>query len=112
MGSGLVRSLSTNSAPPLPDIDFGTVTVLAAFLGDRSSCGYEVIIQRAFALEGGLTVQLNAYAPEPGFGYCAALTHPFHFASVPGRWTSVTFEWTRALSRVSFGETPPAAPLG
>jgi hypothetical protein len=100
---------SAGSAPPLPWVDFGNTTVIAAFLADQRSCCYGVSIHRAFALEKGLVVQLQRYAEEPGLVYYQTLTHPFHFARVPGRWMNATFEWTRALGYVSFDVAPSAA---
>jgi hypothetical protein len=86
--------------PAAPQIDFRTVTVVAAFLGGPQ-CDARVTIHRVFATEDGLHVELLAYGREPGTVTCQGEVHSYHFAYVPDTWVTATFEWDRALLDVT-----------
>jgi len=75
-----------------PSIDFGTQTVLAVFLGTRTSGGFEVEIT-GVREDGGVTVvQWVEHRPAPGQVAAMIITSPAHIVAVPRVAGEVRFE--------------------
>jgi hypothetical protein len=70
------------AAPPPPEVDFGSSSVAAVFLGQKRTGGYSVDVQNV-AVEGG-EVYLDVVTREPGPGAFTtqALTHPWVMVEV------------------------------
>jgi hypothetical protein len=77
---------------PLPAVDFGSRTVIAVFLGTRSSAGFAVDITRVSEANGGLIVRWQERRPESGDVSAQVLTSPAVIASVPKFAGEITFE--------------------
>ena len=77
---------------PLPAVDFGTRTVVAVFLGTRSSAGFAVDITSVHEANGGLIVRWQERRPESGDVSAQVLTSPAVIASVPKFAGEITFE--------------------
>lgn len=68
--------------PALPEINFGEEMVVAVFLGDRPTGGYEVEIISAEQSESALRVSFGEKGPPPGAMTIQALTQPYHIVRV------------------------------
>jgi len=68
--------------PALPEINFGEEMVVAVFLGDRPTGGYEVEIISAEQSESVLTVSFGEKGPRPGAMTIQAFTQPYHIVRV------------------------------
>ena len=77
---------------PLPAVDFGSRTVVAVFLGTRSSAGFAVDITSVHEANGGLIVRWQERRPESGDVSAQVLTSPAVIASVPKFAGEITFE--------------------
>lgn len=69
--------------PPLPPVDFETRMVVAVFLGQRTSGGYAVTIERCLAADGGITVVARESSPGEDDLVTAVMTAPYAFVAVP-----------------------------
>lgn len=69
--------------PEVPNVDFSKHIVLAAFLGQQRTGGYDIRITRVTRTVGGATVHVWETRPEPGGMVTQALTAPVHFVVVP-----------------------------
>jgi hypothetical protein len=76
----------------LPKVDFGNRTVVAVFLGTKSSAGYAVEITGTRQDKGALVVEWRERRPEPGMISAQVLTSPAHIASVPKFAGEIRFE--------------------
>ncbi len=74
---------NTGTLPPLPDVDFTSHTILAAFTGTKPSGGFGIEIQGLTKCDGQLTAIVVATSPEPGEMVTTALTSPFHIVKAP-----------------------------
>ena len=74
-------SIKANQPPP-PTINFGDQIVVAVFLGDKSTGGYEIAIISAERSNGVLTVSFSEKEPRPGAITTQAFTQPFHIVRV------------------------------
>ena len=77
---------------PAPKVDFATRTVLAVFLGTRTSAGYAVEIVGTRAEGTGLVVQWSERQPERGMVSAQILTSPSHIVTVPKVAGAIRFE--------------------
>ena len=77
---------------PLPAVDFGSRTVVAVFLGTRSSAGFAVDITSVHEANGGLIVRWQERRPESGDVSAQVLTSPAVIASVPKCAGEIKFE--------------------
>ena len=77
---------------PLPAVDFGSRTVVAVFLGTRSSAGFAVDITSVREANGGLIVRWQERRPESGDVSAQVLTSPAVIASVPKFAGEIKFE--------------------
>ncbi len=76
----------------LPKVDFGTRTVVAVFLGTKSSAGYAVEITGTRQDKGALIVAWRERRPEPGMISAQVLTSPAHIVSIPKFTGDIRFE--------------------
>ena len=74
-------SIKANQTPP-PAIDFGDQIVVAVFLGDKPTGGYETAVISAERNNGALTVSFSEKEPRPGAITTQAFTQPFHIVRV------------------------------
>lgn len=63
--------------PPLPEVDFGRSSVVAVFLGTRSTGGYSVEVQNVALQDGELYLDVAIAEPAPGDITTQALTNPW-----------------------------------
>ena len=68
--------------PPPPAMDFSDQIVVAVFLGDKPTGGYEIAIISAEQSEGVLTVSFSEKGPRPDAITTQAFTQPFHIVRV------------------------------
>ena len=77
---------------PLPAVDFGARTVVAVFLGSRSSAGYAADIVAIREAKGTLIVEWQERRPQRGDVSAQVLTSPAVIATVPKFAGEITFE--------------------
>ena len=88
--AALWRDHSGETAPPA--VDLKTRTVVAVFLGSRSSAGYAVDIVGTRHAGGALIVQYQERRPAPGDITAQVLTSPAVIASLPKFTGAIRFE--------------------
>ena len=76
----------------LPKVDLAARTVVAVFLGTRSSAGYAVEITGTHDDKGALIVEWRERRPEPGTVSAQVLTSPAHIATIPKFAGEIRFE--------------------
>jgi hypothetical protein len=76
----------------LPKVDLAARTVVAVFLGTRSSAGYAVEITGTHDDKGALIVEWRERRPEPGTVSAQVLTSPAHIATIPKFAGVIRFE--------------------
>ena len=77
----------SGSRPP-PAIDFEKEVVVALFLGEKPTGGYDVQISRAEQTNDGLIIYYREKDPSPGGMVIQALTQPFHIVRIIGEVNS------------------------
>lgn len=78
-----------------PTIDFSKHAVLALFLGEKTTGGYAVVVERVTRRGDALEVDVAVYEPGPGCMTTQALTQPFQFVEVPAGATDARFNTRR-----------------
>ena len=63
--------------PPVPEVDFGKVSVAAFFMGTQNSGGYSVDVQNVAVESGEAYLDIKTTAPAPGTLSTQALTNPW-----------------------------------
>lgn len=87
-----VAHASGVTQPPLPSVDFARETVLAVFMGPRSTGGYGLDVGGVTFEGGDLFVDLIEIRPEPGAMVTQALTSPWMVVRIPrGGFSAVWF---------------------
>ena len=81
-----------------PVVDLATVTIAAAFAGEKPSAGYSLEIADAEPIAGGVRLAVDERAPGPGMIAAQIITSPFHIVSVPKVAGRVSWD-TRAEGR-------------
>ena len=76
----------------IPEIDFTKQTVLAAFLGEKPSGGYEVTITGVKTEADKAVVSVTEKQPPAGAAAAAVMTQPFHIITVDKITTPVIFQ--------------------
>jgi hypothetical protein len=76
------------SSRPAPAIDFDREIVVALFLGDKPTGGYDVRISRADQTHDTLTIHYQERTPPPGALVSQAWTQPFHIVRIIGEVNS------------------------
>ena len=79
---------SDAGARPAPSVDFEREIVVALFLGDKPSGGYDVRISRAEQSHGTLTIHYQERNPPSGGMVTQPLSQPFHIVRIIGEVTS------------------------
>jgi hypothetical protein len=74
-------SIQANQPPP-PAIEFSDQIVVAVFLGDKPTGGYEISIISAEQTNGVLTVSYSEKEPRPGAITTQSFTQPFHIVRI------------------------------
>jgi hypothetical protein len=74
-------SIETN-LPPAPAIDFNKEIVIAVFLGEKPTGGYDVEIIRAEQRDGALVIHYREKSPPSAGIVIQSLTQPFHIIQV------------------------------
>jgi hypothetical protein len=77
---------------PAPKVDFAKRSVVAVFLGTRSSSGYSVEITRTREAGGILTIEWQERRPDPGQISAQILTSPVHIAAIPRHAGEIRFK--------------------
>lgn len=88
--TALWKQHAGDSVPPA--VDFGARTVVAVFLGSRSSAGYSVEITGTRQQGGALIVEWRERRPDPGDVTAQVMTAPAHLASIPRFAGEIRFE--------------------
>ena len=76
----------------VPEVDFASRTVVAVFLGTRSSAGYLVEITGTRHDKGALVVEWRERRPEPDQVSAQVITSPAHIATIPKVAGEIRFE--------------------
>jgi len=76
----------------VPEVDFASRTVVALFLGTRSSAGYLVEITGTRHDKGALVVEWRERRPEPDQVSAQVITSPAHIATIPKFAGAIRFE--------------------
>jgi hypothetical protein len=77
---------------PAPPVDFAKRTVVAVFLGTRSTAGYVVEITGTRQQGGTLIVAWREGRPDPGQITAQIITSPAHIVSLPKFAGEIRFE--------------------
>ena len=77
---------------PAPKVDFTKRTVVAVFLGSRSTAGYAVEITGTRKVGSALVVEWREGKPEPGHVTAQVITSPAHLVSIPKFAGEIRFE--------------------
>jgi hypothetical protein len=77
---------------PAPAVDFTTRTVVAIFLGTRSSAGYSADVTGVRPGDGGVIVEWQERRPEKGQVAAQVLTSPAVIVSIPKVDGPIKFE--------------------
>lgn len=75
----------------LPDVDFERDMVVAVFLGEQPTGGYEVSITEVAESDSGIRVYYSVTEPHPDFMVIQMLTAPVHMIVVPAREGEIQF---------------------
>lgn len=82
------HAVSDPSSRPAPAVDFDKEVIVALFLGEKPTGGYDVQISRAEQTQDGLTIYYREKTPPPGGMVTQALTQPFHIVRIIGEVNS------------------------
>jgi len=83
--------LDEHAPPPPPAVDFTTEMVVALFLGERPTGGYEIEVTQVERTDRGLAVRFRVKKPDAGAMLMQVLTQPFHLIELPRVDESLTF---------------------
>lgn len=70
------------SQHPVPEVDFASQFVVAAFMGRQNTGGYAIDVVDMSLAEGTFHAGYVTVRPGPGCGTLQAVTYPFHFVAV------------------------------
>lgn len=76
----------------LPAVDFAKHTVVAVFLGSRSSAGFAADVTGVRPVTGGVVVEWQERRPERGQVSAQVLTSPAVIVTIPKVAGAITFE--------------------
>ena len=76
------HTVSCLSPTSYPEIDFSGNIVICAFMGRRSTSGYSISIERIWADEERMHVEIAKYGPLENFTVPEIVTYPYVFASL------------------------------
>ena len=80
------------STPELPLIDFKKEMVIAVFMGERKTGGYEIEIIRVTQKESKIFVEVEEKEPPSDSVQTMVLTQPYHLIVIPKPSLPVTFQ--------------------
>jgi len=78
--------------PAVPKIDFQEEMVIAVFMGERKSGGYNIEIRRIMKTEKEIVVEVEEKEPSPESFQSMALTQPYHIVVVKSFPLPVRFQ--------------------
>ena len=90
-GMGGVVAPARRRPAAAPKIDFTKRTVVAVFLGSRSSAGYAVEVTGTKPAGKTLIVEWSEQTPKPGNVSAQVITSPSHLVSIPKFEGEITF---------------------
>lgn len=76
----------------LPDVDFKQEMVIAVFMGEQSTGGYDLSIHHVLDTETELQIYLERRVPPEDSMVIQMLTAPAHFVAIPARDKTVVFK--------------------
>ena len=75
-----------------PRVDFSREMVVGAFLGSRTTAGFDVAIVGAEMEQGSVVVRFRETRPQAGGVLAQVITSPYHLAAIPRQGGTVRFE--------------------
>ena len=87
-------NLNKSSQPPIPKIDFSKEMILGAYLGQRSSGGYDIEISKVQEKDNCLEVYIKESTPNPLMIVSGGLTQPYHLVKTAVTDKEVKFNFT------------------
>jgi protease stability complex PrcB-like protein len=88
---------NTSAVPALPAVDFDREMVIVAALGERTSGGFSILVDRVTESGNGLTVSVRSVSPGSSCIVTLALTQPVDIVRVTRRDGMVSFTETTAV---------------
>lgn len=77
----------------IPDMDFGVRMALAIFMGEQSSGGYAIRIDRIVQTPEEVIVSVRKTTPPKGSAVSQALTRPYILVSIPRTELPIRFDY-------------------
>lgn len=93
--------------PMLPEVDFSREMVVAAFMGEKRTGGYDIEIISATRTAEAVSILFTERAPAPDRFVIQVLTHPYHVVRVARTDLPVTFVRQRSRGAVKRGTVSP-----
>jgi len=78
--------------PELPKVNFPKEMVIAVFMGERRSGGYEIKIRKIIKTEKEIVVEVEEKEPSSEFLRTMALTQPYHIVAIKTSSLPVRFQ--------------------
>lgn len=78
--------------PALPEVDFSKETIIAVFLGVKSTSGYEIKITEIKEEQGKVFVYVKESEPKPRAMVATVLTYPYHIVKTEKITKDVEFQ--------------------
>lgn len=85
--------------PDLPEVDFKTKMVIAAFMGEKPTGGFSIEIERIIRAEKKIIAFIVENSPHSACMVTKALTAPYHFVEVERFESEVAFEEREGINR-------------
>ncbi len=79
------------SRPEVPEVDFGSETVIILILGERPSAGYSVRAEEITLRDNRIEVRIAVTSPGPDVMTASVLTSPFQLSAIEITDVPVTF---------------------
>lgn len=93
-----------------PAVDLGSVTIAAAFAGERPSAGYSIEISAAEHADQGIRLVVDERGPARDTVAAAIVTSPFHIVAVTRGTGEVTWVEEAGERRMEVGKTSASSP--
>jgi len=77
---------------PIPEIDFSKESVIAVFMGEKTTGGYAVMVENVIEVDGKLIVKIKEVKPGPKDMVTMAITQPFCFVRINSVGKEIIFE--------------------
>ena len=85
-----------NRKPPIPNIDFTSKTLVAAFLGERNNGGYSIKIKSVIKTNDKTTIVTEETKPGSNCMSTSVMVYPFHLIEIPK--TNKPFVFTKTIT--------------